>query len=86
MALGTGSQASTKNGITGYLSSSKTANQADSVWTSTTGAVLVGGGTFKVGSETKTYTRQITNLAAGKQDTDAVNVAQLKAVEQEGLS
>ena len=86
VALGTGSQASTKNGITGYLSSSKTANQADSVWTSTTGAVLVGGGTFKVGSETKTYTRQITNLAAGKQDTDAVNVAQLKAVEQEGLS
>lgn len=86
VALGTGSQASTKNGITGYLSSSKTANQADSVWTSTTGAVSVGGGTFKVGSETKTYTRQITNLAAGKQDTDAVNVAQLKAVEQEGLS
>ena len=86
VALGTGSQASTKYGITGYLSSSKTANQADSVWTSTTGAVSVGGGTFKVGSETKTYTRQITNLAAGKQDTDAVNVAQLKAVEQEGLS
>ena len=86
VALGTGSQASTAYGETGYLSSSKTANQADSVWTSTTGAVSVGGGTFKVGSETKTYTRQITNLAAGKQDTDAVNVAQLKAVEQEGLS
>ena len=86
VALGTGSQASTAYGETGYLSSSKTANQADSVWTSTTGAVSVGGGTFKVGSETKTYTRQITNLAAGKQDTDAVNVAQLKAVEEEGIS
>lgn len=36
--------------------------------------------------EGRTNTRQITNLAAGTQDTDAVNVAQLKAVEQEGLS
>ncbi|MGM9517845.1 MAG: ESPR-type extended signal peptide-containing protein [Acidaminococcus sp.] len=86
VALGTGSQASTAPGVAGYLSSRKAANQADSVWTSTIGAVSVGGGTFKVGSETKTYTRQITNLAAGTADTDAVNVAQLKAVEQEGIS
>lgn len=86
VALGTGSQASTAPGVVGYLSSRKAANQADSVWTSTIGAVSVGGGTFKVGSETKTYTRQITNLAAGTADTDAVNVAQLKAVEQEGIS
>ena len=64
----------------------KKANQADSVWTSTSGAVSLGGGTFKVNSEEKIYTRQITNLAAGTNDTDAVNVAQLKAVEQEGLS
>lgn len=86
VALGTGSQASTGSGQTGYLSGSKKPNQADSVWTSTIGAVSVGGGTFKVGSEEKIHTRQITNLAAGTQDTDAVNVAQLKAVEQEGLS
>ena len=44
------------------------------------------GGTFKTDSGEKIYTRQITNLAAGTQDTDAVNVAQLKAVEQERLS
>lgn len=86
VALGTGSQASTGSGQTGYLSGSKKPNQADSVWTSTIGAVSVGGGTFKVGSEEKIHTRQIVNLAAGTQDTDAVNVAQLKAVEQEGLS
>lgn len=86
VALGTGSQANTAAGLAGYLSGSKKADQADSVWTSTIGAVSVGGGKFKVGSEEKIYTRQITNLAAGTQDTDAVNVAQLKAVEQEGLS
>jgi len=86
VALGTGSQASTGSGQTGYLSGSKKPNQADSVWTSTIGAVSVGGGTFKVGSEEKIHTRQIVNLAAGTQDTDAVNVAQLKAVEQEGIS
>lgn len=86
VALGTGSQANTAAGLAGYLSGSKKAEQADSVWTSTIGAVSVGGGKFKVGSEEKIYTRQITNLAAGTKDTDAVNVAQLKAVEQEGLS
>lgn len=86
VALGTGSQASTGSGQTGYLSGSKKPNQADSVWTSTIGTVSVGGGTFKVGSEEKIHTRQIVNLAAGTQDTDAVNVAQLKAVEQEGIS
>ncbi|WP_303064062.1 ESPR-type extended signal peptide-containing protein [Acidaminococcus massiliensis] len=86
VALGTGSQANTAAGLAGYLSGSKKAEQADSVWTSTIGAVSVGGGKFKVGSEEKIYTRQITNLAAGTKDTDAVNVAQLKAVEQEGFS
>ena len=87
VALGTESQANTKRGLTGYLSGSKKADQADSVWTSTIGAVSVGGGTFTTDSgEKKIYTRQITNLAAGTQDTDAVNVAQLKAVEEEGLS
>lgn len=64
----------------------KKAEQADSVWTSTIGAVSLGGGKFKTDSGEKIYTRQITNLAAGTNDTDAVNVAQLKALEQEGLS
>lgn len=86
VALGTGSKASTAAGLAGYLSGSKKAGQADFVWTSTIGAVSLGGGTFKTDSGEKIYTRQITNLAAGTQDTDAVNVAQLKAVEQERLS
>lgn len=37
VALGTGSQASTAAGLAGYLSGSKKADQADSVWTSTSG-------------------------------------------------
>lgn len=85
VALGMGSQASTAAGREGYLSGSKKADQAEYVWKSTIGAVSLGGD-FKPGTETLHYTRQITNLAAGTNDTDAVNVAQLKALGQEGLS
>lgn len=81
VALGSGSQAVTAGGSTGYLSGRKKADQAASVWTSTAGAVSLGGTGNGV-----TTTRQITNLAAGTSDTDAVNVAQLKALGQEGLS
>lgn len=42
-------------------------------WKSTAAAV-------SVGDASKNITRQITNVAAGTQDTDAVNVAQLKAI------
>ena len=61
-------------------------------WVSTDAAVSVGGAKREVTYEVKdnqgntkkvtkeiTSTRQITNLAAGSEDTDAVNVAQLKA-------
>lgn len=44
-----------------------------STWTSTRGAV-------SVGNTANNITRQITNVAAGNKDTDAVNVAQLKQV------
>lgn len=44
-----------------------------STWTSTRGAV-------SVGDTANNITRQITNVAAGNEDTDAVNVAQLKQV------
>lgn len=46
-------------------------------WKSTAGAVSIGG---DGGDSYKSITRQIVNVAAGKQDTDAVNVAQLKRV------
>ena len=45
-------------------------------WSSTLGAVSVG----SLESPTRRITRQITNVAAGSADTDAVNVAQLKAL------
>ncbi len=45
----------------------------ESTWASTRGAV-------SVGDTANNITRQITNVAAGNEDTDAVNVAQLKQV------
>lgn len=68
---------------------SKATDVEKATWTSTEGAVSVGG-TAKYqeydengnkGTKTKLLTRQITNVAAGSLDTDAVNVAQLKQVQ-----
>ena len=54
------------------------------VWISTSGAVSVGGTVTmddgEGGTSEQIVTRQITNVAAGYEDTDAVNVAQLKQV------
>lgn len=61
----------------GYDPASTAANKASkdtsTTWKATTGAVSIGG----VNGNTTT-TRRITNLAAGFNDTDAVNVAQIK--------
>lgn len=64
------------NGVeqTAYLKPAS-AGSSNSTWTSTAGAVSVG----NVGAK-KSITRQITDVAAGSLDTDAVNVAQLKQV------
>ena len=70
VALGTGSEASTAAGVVGYDPATGEASTATTAtWKSGNGAVSVG---------TDKKTRQITNLAAGTADTDAVNVAQLK--------
>lgn len=69
VALGAGSVASTAAGALGYGADGKT----DATWQATKGAVSVGG---------NGVTRQITNVAAGTEDTDAVNVAQLKNTNQ----
>lgn len=53
---------------------------------STDGAVSLGGKTKNAAGQDVTISRQITNLAAGSEDSDAVNVAQLKAVESKGLN
>ena len=57
------------------------AHDGSPTWRATAAAVSVGGKTFtNDDGEEVTYTRQITNVAAGREDTDAVNVAQLKTL------
>ena len=74
VALGTGSVASTAAEVAGYdLATGEASANTTSTWKSGNGAVSVG---------KADKTRQITNLAAGMADTDAVNVAQLKAIKQ----
>ena len=74
VALGAGSVASTDKGKVGYDPGTKAAStNTDSTWVSTRAAV-------SIGDTANGITRQITGLAAGTADTDAVNVAQLKAV------
>ena len=71
IAIGAKSIASTLAGREGYdLSKGGASTDTSSTWKATDAAVSVGDGT-KV-------TRQITSVAAGTEDTDAVNVAQLK--------
>ena len=73
VALGSGSLASVEAGEAGYDPSTKQAStDTSSTWVATGAAVAVGSGTE--------LTRQITSVAAGTRDTDAVNVAQLKKI------
>ena len=76
VALGDHSVTTTDKGVKGYNPSDAHkrhyTNLANNVRTATTAAVSIGNG--------ETLTRQLTGLAAGTADTDAVNVAQLKNV------
>ena len=76
VALGSQSKATVDKGVKGFNPATgrtnKYSDQAGAVGTSTLAAVSVGDGA--------NATRQITGLAAGTEDTDAVNVAQLKNV------
>ena len=95
VAIGTGANASVAGGVAlgsssiadtpglkyGYdPKTGKTATEADrgtdTIWYSTAGAISVGGEDPESGT---IITRQITHVAAGTMDDDAVNVAQLKA-------
>lgn len=75
IALGSGSVADRVSGAKGYdmLTKGDTTNTS-AAWVSNANAIAVGNDT-----EGSLLTRQITGVAAGSQDTDAVNVAQLKA-------
>lgn len=78
VALGVGSVASTDAGALGYGAAE---GETGIAWKATNGAVSVGSSV-----EGKKITRQITNVAAGTADTDAVNVAQLKKVSEAAAS
>lgn len=72
VALGYKSNATVDKGATGYdLSVNGASSETNSTWKSTAAAV-------SVGDVANNITRQITSVAAGTNDTDAVNVAQLK--------
>lgn len=71
VAIGVGSVADRVADSLGAFAPDTSTVGALSTWRSTAGAVSVGS---KVGN----ITRQITNVAAGSEDTDAVNVAQLR--------
>ncbi|WP_298696538.1 S-layer homology domain-containing protein [uncultured Veillonella sp.] len=75
VALGYKSNATIDKGAAGYDISTKAAStDTSSTWKATAAAV-------SVGDVANDVTRQITSVAAGTNDTDAVNVAQLKKVE-----
>ena len=82
VALGSGSVADIEKGKTGFDPTGTNSAANNPTWTSTAGAVAIG----NTGSG---ITRQLTGLAAGTNDTDAVNVAQMKnlaSVTTTGLS
>ena len=75
VALGSKSKATVAAGAAGYDISTKAAStDTSSTWKATASAV-------SVGDVANDVTRQITSVAAGTNDTDAVNIAQLKKVE-----
>ena len=75
VALGYKSNATVDKGAAGYDISTKAAStDTSSTWKATASAV-------SVGDVANDVTRQITSVAAGTNDTDAVNVAQLKKIE-----
>ena len=82
VALGSGAVANrakynTNNAYKAYLNEDDNNQKTDPAWRATHNAIAVGASATD--SDTATVTRQITGVAAGTYDTDAVNVAQLKA-------
>ena len=73
VALGSGSVADRQSGTKGYdAATGAESTQTSATWVANANAIAVGNGS--------NLTRQITGVAAGSQDTDAVNLAQLKEV------
>jgi autotransporter adhesin len=74
VALGSGSRASTAAGVAGFVPGSATAQQDAAIKATTSTQAAV-----SVGDAANGQYRQITGVAAGTADSDAANVAQLKA-------
>ena len=75
VALGSGSKAKVDAGAVGYdILTNAPSTDTSATWKSTASAV-------SVGDVANGVTRQITSVAAGTNDTDAVNVAQLKRLQ-----
>ena len=71
--MGSGSVADRQSGTKGYDAATEAkTTQTSATWVANANAIAVGNGS--------TLTRQITGVAAGSDDTDAVNLAQLKEV------
>ena len=76
VALGSGSKATVAAGGVGYdVKTGAASTETGAAWKATSSAV-------SVGDVANNVTRQITSVAAGTDDTDAVNVAQLKKAEE----
>ena len=77
VALGSGSKATVAAGAVGYdILTNAPSTDTSSTWKSTASAV-------SIGDVANDVTRQITSVAAGTNDTDAVNVSQLKRVQDQ---
>ena len=80
VALGSGSKTTKDAGETGYNPAAGRTNDYKNLTNNTNAALTSTRAAVSIGDDSASVTRQLTGLAAGTQDTDAVNVAQLKAV------
>ena len=80
VALGSESKTTVAAGVTGYNPATGRTNDYKNLTNNTKAALTSTRAAVSIGDDSASVTRQLTGLAAGTQDTDAVNVAQLKAV------
>ena len=80
VALGSESKTTVAAGVIGYNPATGRTNDYKSLTNNKKSALTSTRAAVSIGDDNASVTRQLTGLAAGTQDTDAVNVAQLKAV------
>ena len=80
VALGSESKTTKAAGEIGYNPATGRTNDYNKLTNNTKAALTSTRAAISIGDDSASVTRQLTGLAAGTQDTDAVNVAQLKAV------